>query len=158
MRLSLTREQDFPFCVRVAFRTLRPAARTLSVHGLGHLMRLSPRPPNTLLEWYNSNSTVPLTHTPRGPPGVGGFERPAATAADPEKEEEGPTTQMLPARETCGGDMNGVGFNPFEDMFFFKKKTSSCVRTQTLLVSVAASRVEFSKTCERRDARNRSKA
>ena len=81
MMLSLTREQDFPFCVRVAFRTLRPGARTLSWHHL----RLSPRPPNTLLEWYCSKGTVPLTHTPRAPPGVGGFNWPAATATDPEK-------------------------------------------------------------------------
>lgn len=64
---------------------------------------------------------------------------------------------MLSARETCGGDMNGVGFNPFENMFF-ENTTISCVRAQTYLTSVAASRDEFSKTCERRDARNRSKA
>ena len=29
---------------------------------------------------------------------------------------------MLSARETCGGDMNGVGFNPFENMLFGKNK------------------------------------
>ena len=83
MVLSRTRKQDFHFCVRGAFRTLRPGARTLSWHLLVLPMRLSPRPPNTLLEWYCSKGTVPLPHTPRAPPGVGGLKRPAASAADP---------------------------------------------------------------------------
>ena len=72
-------------------------------------MRLSPHPPNALLEQYCSKGTVPLTHTPRAPPGVGGFNWPAATAADPEKKRQ--STQMISTRELRGGGIDGMNFN-----------------------------------------------
>ena len=31
---------------------------------------------------------------------------------------------MLPARETCSEDVNGVGVNPFSILFFLKNKLS----------------------------------